>query len=237
MNEVKVGQWWSYLDDHGGCYIKIVDKVFAPEEGWEAIDYTLEGERCNRNLTMYFDFNTKHPECYTLIKQPLCTMTAGAYKKLLVSGMFWELYPDATGIYLRDCKGAVPVDEDIEEGDLDNTPRVLADDLSDIFGDCSTKGEDIDYIFNEDVYLQEVKDYVDSTYSQHYAANRGKIQTTQLISKIPERGLIFCTTNIQKYADRFGIKAGHNRKDILKILHYGLMALSNLDEMNHEKDN
>ena len=39
-----------------------------------------------------------------------------------------------------------------------------------------------------------------------------------------------------KYAQRFGKKDGKNRKDLLKVIHYGIMALHNLDngEVNNE---
>jgi hypothetical protein len=39
----------------------------------------------------------------------------------------------------------------------------------------------------------------------------------------------FCIGNIMKYAQRFGKKDGKNRKDLLKVIHYGIMALHNLD--------
>ena len=32
-----------------------------------------------------------------------------------------------------------------------------------------------------------------------------------------------------KYAQRYGKKNGKNRKDLLKVIHYGIMALHNLD--------
>ena len=39
----------------------------------------------------------------------------------------------------------------------------------------------------------------------------------------------FCIGNIIKYAQRYGKKDGYNRKDLLKVLHYGIMALHNHD--------
>ena len=40
-----------------------------------------------------------------------------------------------------------------------------------------------------------------------------------------------------KYAQRFGKKDGKNRKDLLKILHYTMIALYNLDmELNNETE-
>ena len=35
----------------------------------------------------------------------------------------------------------------------------------------------------------------------------------------------FCMGNILKYAQRYGKKNGYNRADLMKVLHYALMAL------------
>jgi hypothetical protein len=80
----------------------------------------------------------------------------------------------------------------------------------------------ISYKYNEDKLLQELKEYVDSTYSQHYA--QGKIQTTEFIID-NGHGIGHTVGNIIKYAQRYGKKAGRNRKDIQKILHYALIML------------
>lgn len=87
-----------------------------------------------------------------------------------------------------------------------------------------------EYIFNEDKVLKEIKDYIDSTYSQHYAGKRkrkGKrIQTTEyLVSncKNPEEAFRF---TIQKYVARYGDKAGYNKKDLLKAVHYLVMMIN-----------
>jgi len=130
----------------------------------------------------------------------------------------------AAGCNHDNCSGPVRVQ-------LANRPKKEED----WYVEPEDKKEEISYVFNELKYLEEIREYIDSTYGQHYAANKGKIQTTQLISKIPERGLIFCTTNILKYGDRFGLKEGYNRKDLLKIIHYGIIGLSNLDEFEKEE--
>ena len=43
-------------------------------------------------------------------------------------------------------------------------------------------------------------------------------------------GTGFCMGNIMKYAKRYGNKEGRNRKDLLKILHYGIIMLHIHDE-------
>ena len=35
----------------------------------------------------------------------------------------------------------------------------------------------------------------------------------------------FCIGNILKYAQRYGKKNGKNRADLLKVIHYGIIAL------------
>ena len=89
-------------------------------------------------------------------------------------------------------------------------------------------------IYNEDKYLKELQDYILDTYKQHYS--KSKFQSTQFILD-SGHGEGFCIGNIMKYAQRFGNKNGKNRKDLLKILHYTMIALYNLDmELNNETE-
>ena len=81
----------------------------------------------------------------------------------------------------------------------------------------------IDYKFNEKEILKEIQKYVDSTYEQHYAT--GKIQSTEFILDTGH-GLGFTIGNILKYAQRYGKKDGFNKKDLLKVIHYAIIALS-----------
>ena len=46
----------------------------------------------------------------------------------------------------------------------------------------------------------------------------------------------FCIGNIMKYAQRYGKKNGKDRKDLLKVIHYGIMALYNHDLYNSDKE-
>jgi len=90
------------------------------------------------------------------------------------------------------------------------------------------------YTFNEDKYLAELQDYITDTYSQHYA--KGKLKSTEFIID-SGHGEGFALGNIMKYAQRFGNKDGKNRKDLLKILHYGMIALYNLDMETNKNEN
>ena len=80
------------------------------------------------------------------------------------------------------------------------------------------------YKFNEDKILQEIKAYIDSTYDSHYS--RDKFQATEFILD-GGHGAGFCIGNILKYAQRYGKKgtADDARKDLLKVIHYGIIAL------------
>lgn len=93
----------------------------------------------------------------------------------------------------------------------------------------------IDYKFDEDQAIEELTSYIDSTYDGHYSKN--KFQSTEFIVDCGH-GDGFCMGNIIKYAQRYGKKDGKNRKDLLKILHYAIIALSVLDdELNGENEN
>ena len=80
----------------------------------------------------------------------------------------------------------------------------------------------MEYKFKEDEYLIESQEYIDSTYEEHYAQN--KYQATDVIIDAGH-GLGFCIGNIFKYAKRYGLKNGYSRSDLLKILHYTIIAL------------
>lgn len=81
---------------------------------------------------------------------------------------------------------------------------------------------EISYKYNEEESIKELQQYVNSTYSQHYA--QGAIQTTEFIIDCGH-GIGHTAGNIIKYCQRYGKKEGRNRKDILKILHYALIML------------
>lgn len=82
----------------------------------------------------------------------------------------------------------------------------------------------IDYKFSELRSIKELKDYVDSTYDQHYSKN--KFQATEFIID-SGHGSGFCIGNVLKYAQRYGKKGSKQdaRKDLMKVLHYALIQL------------
>ena len=86
----------------------------------------------------------------------------------------------------------------------------------------------IEYKYSEERILKEIKEYIDATYGEHYSQN--KFQATEFIMD-SGHGEGFCIGNIMKYAQRYGKKDGHNRKDLLKVLHYAIMSIHNHDLM------
>ena len=84
----------------------------------------------------------------------------------------------------------------------------------------------IEYKYNEEVLVNELKEYIDKTYGEHYS--KDKFQATEFIID-SGHGEGFCIGNIMKYAQRYGKKNGFCRNDLLKVLHYGIIALHNHD--------
>ena len=79
-----------------------------------------------------------------------------------------------------------------------------------------------DYKFSENKTLEELKKYIDSTYDSHYS--KSKFQATEFILD-SGHGEGFCIGNILKYAQRYGKKNGKDKKDLLKVIHYAIIAL------------
>ena len=80
-----------------------------------------------------------------------------------------------------------------------------------------------DFKYNEPALVQELMDYIDDTYDQHYSRN--KFQTTEFVID-SGHGMGFALGNVIKYCQRYGKKAGHNRDDLKKVIHYGIIALA-----------
>ena len=87
------------------------------------------------------------------------------------------------------------------------------------------------YKYNEPELVQELMDYIDATYDQHYSQN--KFQATEFIID-GGHGMGFALGNVLKYAQRYGKKgtAEDARKDLMKVLHYAVVALYVHDENN-----
>ena len=90
----------------------------------------------------------------------------------------------------------------------------------------------VNYKYNEGNILAELGEYIDSTYDEHYSKN--KFQATEFIID-GGHGEGFCIGNIMKYAQRYGKKDGKNRSDLLKVIHYGIIALY-INEMEESEN-
>ena len=91
----------------------------------------------------------------------------------------------------------------------------------------------MNFKYNEDVILEELRQYIMNTYSAHYSAGDDKIQTLDLIEACGD-GEAFCRSNILKYASRYD-KKGSARLDIMKVLHYAVL-LMNFNDKNAKRE-
>ena len=82
----------------------------------------------------------------------------------------------------------------------------------------------IDYKFKENIIVNDVMDYVNKTYDSHYAQTKNYQATEIIIDQ--GHGTGFCMGNILKYAQRYGKKEGRNKNDLMKVIHYAIIQLS-----------
>ena len=71
---------------------------------------------------------------------------------------------------------------------------------------------------HEDAFLQQALEYIVGTYKGHYVGN-GELQTTDVWETLGNADST-CRDTAIKYLMRYGKKGGHNRKDLLKAVHY-----------------
>jgi hypothetical protein len=89
----------------------------------------------------------------------------------------------------------------------------------------------IQFKYGEDEILNEIHTYIKKTYGGHYG---DQVQAQDLIiSSGHAEG--FYIGNIVKYASRYGKKNGHNKDDLMKVLHYAILAV-NHHNIHHNKD-
>tara|TARA_R110002153_G_scaffold27498_13_gene85421 strand:+ start:2154 stop:2750 length:597 start_codon:yes stop_codon:yes gene_type:complete len=94
---------------------------------------------------------------------------------------------------------------------------------------------DIDYKFREDELIREFTEYIDKTYGGHYG--QGGLQSSEVIVD-RGHGIGFFLGNVDKYNGRYGKKGEvtEHRKDLMKIIHYGFLALYEHDRVNSVED-
>lgn len=92
--------------------------------------------------------------------------------------------------------------------------------------------QNIDYKYNEGKLLQDITEYVNKTYGEHYSQNN--YQATEFIID-GGHGVGFTIGNILKYAQRYGHKGTPDdwRKDLMKVIHYAIIAL-HVHDLQHK---
>jgi len=88
--------------------------------------------------------------------------------------------------------------------------------------------------YNENKILNEIGEYIKSTYGQHYAQVQEGVQVQDLLRSA---GIDkdFCQANAIKYLARFGKKNGRNRADLLKAAHYIVLLMDSEDTTNSKE--
>lgn len=90
----------------------------------------------------------------------------------------------------------------------------------------------IQYKYNEDEFIENLLEHINSTYSTHYAGN---IQPVEFIMANAET-LDYLKGNIIKYVHRFGKKDGNNSKDLYKAIHFIIMMDMYAHLLNDKKE-
>lgn len=80
------------------------------------------------------------------------------------------------------------------------------------------------YKYAEGDIINDFKDYIDSTYSQHYKTDEESVECFDAWIALGDSTATFRNTAI-KYLWRYGKKNGNNRADLMKALHYVMMCL------------
>jgi hypothetical protein len=80
------------------------------------------------------------------------------------------------------------------------------------------------YKYDEGEIIADFKDYIDSTYSQHYKTEQESVECFDAWIALGDSTNTFRNTAI-KYLWRYGKKNGNNKDDLMKALHYVMMCL------------
>jgi hypothetical protein len=86
--------------------------------------------------------------------------------------------------------------------------------------------------YDEDKGIEDLKDYVSTTYQGHYTNENSDVQTLDLIHSVGDAES-FCRSNALKYLSRYD-KKGQAKRDILKAMHYCLLLYYFSGNTNNE---
>lgn len=89
---------------------------------------------------------------------------------------------------------------------------------------------DFEWKYGEGEVLEQLTKHLKGSYESHYSNERNDVQTLDIFEA---RGTLSDTSidNAIKYLMRYGKKAGRNKKDLLKAMHYLVLATA-YDEKN-----
>jgi len=122
-----------------------------------------------------------------------------------------------------ECICSDPV-KTLEIDDIDDIAKYVSEPAVD--DTAKYVSEAPEYKYKESDLVKDLLDFIDSTYTSkefnHYA--RERLESVE-ITIDAGHGMGFVMGSINKYWKRYGKKEGCNRKDLLKMLHYGIMAL------------
>ena len=79
--------------------------------------------------------------------------------------------------------------------------------------------------YNEDTILHLIKDYIKSTYGEHYSTTEEGFQVMDILRNL-EIDKDFCQANAIKYLMRYGKKQGRNERDLYKAILYIVLLIS-----------
>ena len=123
----------------------------------------------------------------------------------------------------------------IDESREKQVQPVKKDDEPDVFvkntSIPNTGQREIDHLHNspewkysEDEILSDVREYLASTYGEHYKTDTKDIECFDAWIALGDSTPTFRNTAL-KYLWRYGNKDGNNKKDLLKALHYIMLML------------
>jgi len=90
--------------------------------------------------------------------------------------------------------------------------------------DASFPPSNIPWKYCEDQILADLKEYLASTYKQHYKSDSSNIECFDAWIALGDSAPTFRNTAL-KYIWRYGKKNGNNKDDLLKALHYIFLML------------
>jgi len=79
--------------------------------------------------------------------------------------------------------------------------------------------------YNEDKILNEVLEYIKTTYSKHYSTTKEGFQVQDILRHL-QIDKDFSLSNAIKYLMRYGKKNGKNKMDLYKAIHYIVLLIS-----------